>query len=232
MGGVYQERNYYEVGFWLKKIRKHIRWYGNFPHCWKTHLTLIMYIGANNTPDNTINAMFFNEFHSIISCCNWIWPYFHISWLDCWEETKIMFCLQLLDNNIFFPVSVHSDLSYPPPTVAHTSTQSSRSDSHFRKRSTLLSYRVDKKLWAVKADASQTFYYHLVEAYMENWFCQLNMAEVTGTLRHISRTSLATRVAIDSPLSWIHEATQLWSTAFHRFRIFYASLCRNRHLFL
>ena len=119
MGGVYQERNYYEVGFWLKKIRKHIRWYGNFPHCWKTHLTLIMYIGANNTTDNTINAMFFDEFHSIISCCNWIWPHFHISWLDCWEETKIMFCLQLQDNNIFFPVSVHSDLSHPPPTVAH-----------------------------------------------------------------------------------------------------------------
>ena len=114
MGGVYQERNYYEVGLWLKKIRKHIRWYGNFPHCWKTHLTLIMYIGANNTPDNTINAMFFNEFHSIISCCNWKWPHFHISWLDCWEETKIMFCLQLQDNNIFFPCI--SSLRPQPPS--------------------------------------------------------------------------------------------------------------------
>lgn len=67
---------------------------------------------------------------------------------------------------------------------------------------------------------------------MVHRFCQFYMSEMTGAICHISSTSLATRIAIDGSLSWIHEATQLWPTAFHCFWVFNASFSRDRHLFL
>lgn len=93
-------------------------------------------------------------------------------------------------------------------------------------------YRVNKKLGTVEANASQTFDDHLVEADVEHWFCQLYMPKMTRAFRHIPSARLAAREAIDRSLPWIHEASQLWPSAFHCFRVFYASLTRNRHLFL
>lgn len=121
---------------------------------------------------------------------------------------------------------------YPTPMVTLSRPIPFGGASHFATEAIQVSYRIDKKLWTVEANTSQTFDYHFVEAHVVHWFCQLNMAEMTGTFTHISSTSLAARIAIDGSLSWIHEATQLRSTTFHCFWVFNASVSRNRHLFL
>ena len=58
------------------------------------------------------------------------------------------------------------------------------------------------------------------------------MSKMTGALSHLSSARLAAREAVDSSLSRIHQAAQLWSSTFHRFRVLDASFSSNRHLFL
>lgn len=133
----------------------------------------------------------------------------------------------------FFKISYHVNLPTLPPLVLISRPMPFRETSHFANEATyVFPHPIDKKFWTVEANASQTFDYHLIEADVEHWFCQLYVSVMPGTLRHVSSASLATRETVDRPLPWIHQTSQLRPSAFHRFGVLDAALSRNRHLFL
>ena len=54
---------------------------------------------------------------------------------------------------------------------------------------------------------------------MKNWFGEVQVTEVTGTLGHVPRAGLTPGGAVNSPLPRVHEAAQLGPPALIGFRI-------------
>lgn len=69
--------------------------------------------------------------------------------------------------------------------------------------------RADEHLGAVEANAAENFDCLREETDVKDGLGQINVSEVTRALCEVSSTCLATRVAIDNALTWIHQTSEL-----------------------
>jgi hypothetical protein len=93
-------------------------------------------------------------------------------------------------------------------------------------------YRVYQQFRAVKTHTTKYLNSRCQESNVKYGFSQFYVAEMTGTLSHVTSTCLTSRETVDGSLSWIHESVELWTSSFHSFCVFNTSIGSHGHLFL